>query len=254
MRTTRLATALSFVLLAALPVAAQGQPGTLAALEFQTPKNGMVKQYEDGRKQKTAWHKQQKDAQPLFVWEILSGDHTGTYVVGRVGLHWADLDKPSVPDAADLEEFNKLVGPFVQSVVARYYEYMPKVSNPGNQSAPAKFSEVIAFEVRSGHGADFRSAIERVNEAAQKTKWPVNYEWYVLANGGRNGTYVLVLPRANWADFDEKPGVKPFREMLKEAFGQAETDSIMNRFDSSIEFETSEIVEFRADLSYIPSK
>jgi hypothetical protein len=39
---------------------AQDKPGTLAPLEFQKPKNGMVKQYEDGRKQKAEWHKQQK--------------------------------------------------------------------------------------------------------------------------------------------------------------------------------------------------
>ncbi|HME32486.1 MAG TPA: hypothetical protein VKG65_07030, partial [Terriglobales bacterium] len=44
------------------------------ALEFQKPKSGMTTQYEAGRKQKAEWHKQQKDPQPLFVWETLSGD------------------------------------------------------------------------------------------------------------------------------------------------------------------------------------
>ena len=83
---------------------------------------------------------------------------------------------------------------------------------------------------------------------------PVNYEWYVLANGGEDGTYVLVLPHKNWADFEDNPNVKPFRDMLKEAFGQEEADSIIHRFDASIERETSAIVKFRTDLSYLPSK
>ena len=94
---------LGITLLAAVSSVAQNKPGNIAALEFQTPKNGMVKQYEEGRKQKAAWHKQQKDTQPLYVWETIAGEDTGTYVVGRLGQHWADLDKPSVPDQADLE-------------------------------------------------------------------------------------------------------------------------------------------------------
>ena len=72
-------------------MAAQNQPGNLAALEFQTPKNGAVKEYEAGRKQKVDWHKQQKDTQALYVWEIISGDSTGSYIVGHLGQHWADL-------------------------------------------------------------------------------------------------------------------------------------------------------------------
>ena len=62
----RARTALSlsiFTLCATLAVVAQPGPSIIAALEFQKPKNGMVKQYEDGRKQKAAWHKQQNDLQ-----------------------------------------------------------------------------------------------------------------------------------------------------------------------------------------------
>ena len=42
--------------------------------------------------------------------------------------------------------------------------------------------------------------------------------------------------------------------MLKDAFGQAEADSVVDRLDSSIESESSEILKFRQDLSYIPAK
>ena len=42
--------------------------------------------------------------------------------------------------------------------------------------------------------------------------------------------------------------------MLKEAFGQAEADSLMKQVSSSTETETSEIVQFRPDLSYLPKK
>ena len=251
---THLLSAVGVLFFAGCLLAAQEKPGTVAALEFQKPKNGMVQQYQAGRKQKAAWHKQQNDPLPLFVWEILSGENTGTYVVGRLGQHWADFDKPPIPDEADAAEFQKVVGTYVDSVTARYYEYMPKASNPSDDKMPAKFAEIITFYVRYGKGSDFRSAIARVSEAGAKTKWPVNYEWYELASGGPSGVFVLVLPHHSWADFEDKPDVKPFREMLKDAFGQAEADSIVDRIDGSVQKETSEIIQFHPELSYLPGK
>jgi hypothetical protein len=242
------------VLFLAFSLAAQEKPGTIASLEFQKPKNGMVPQYESGRKQKAAWHKQQNDPLPLFVWEYLSGDITGTYLVGRLGQHWADFDKPAIPDEADVAEFQKVIGSYVDSVTTRYYEFMPKVSNPTGDKMPSKFAEIITFYVRYGKDSDFRSAIGRVHDAGDKTKWPVNYEWYELANGGPGGVFVLVVPHNNWADFEDKPDVKPFRDMIKEAFGQAEADSIVDRFDSSVQKESTEILQFHPELSYLPGK
>jgi hypothetical protein len=250
----KLLSAFGIMLLAVGSGFAQEKPGTIASLEFQTIKSGMAKQYEEGRKQKAAWHKQQKDTQPLMVWETVSGDDTGTYIVGRLEQHWSDLDKPSVPEQADLEEFTKVMGAYVQSVVTRYYKFLVKDSKPPDSPTPTKYSVVITYRVRSGKDRDFRSAITRTTEAIEKTKWPVHYFWYALANGGRVGTYVLVIPHANWADFEDKPDMKPFDEMLKDAFGPEEADSITKRFDSSIESESSAIIQFRPDLSYLPSK
>jgi len=254
MTTNKLLSALGIMLLTAASGFAQQKPGTVASLEFQTPKNGMVKQYEDGRKQKAEWHKQQKDTQPLMVWETISGDNTGTYIVGRLDQHWSDFDKPSVPEQADLDTYNRLIGASVQSLVTRYYEFLPKVSSPLDSMGPAKYSEILTYRVRPGKDQDFRSALTRASEAIGKTKWPGHGYWYLLANGGAVGTYVLVIPHANWAEFEESPNMKPFDEMLKDAFGADETASINARFDASIESATSEIIEFRADLSYLPAK
>lgn len=254
MKFGKIVSALGAVLLGAVSVAAQNQPGNLAALEFQTPKNGAVKQYEDGRKQKVAWHKEQKDTQALYVWEIISGDSTGTYVVGRLGQHWADLDKPSVSNAADLDTYMKLIAANVQSLVTRYYQYMPKVSNPLSSTAPSKFSEIITYHIRPDRETEFRSAMGRINEAFQKTKTPVNYYWYELVNGGPGDTFVLSIPHANWADFEDNPNVKPFRDILKDAFSGLDADSIIKQLDDSVKSTESEIIQFRDDLSYIPAK
>ncbi len=234
-----------------------GRPGDIALVETQTVKPGMMKQYEAGRKQLAAWRKQRNDPKPLDVWMTVSGEHAGSYVISRLGYHWADFDKPAIPESTEVDKFMEVMGGAVESVVPRYYAYLEKDSNsvsPSASQGPPKMIEVITFEVRYGHAADFRSAIRRIAEAAQKTKWPVDYGWYALANGGRAGTYALVLPRANWADFEDKPSQKPFEEMLKDAFGQSEADSILKRLDTSVESEFTELLEYRSDLSYMPGK
>jgi hypothetical protein len=252
MKLSKLAAAVCAAGLLAASALAQDKPGNIAIIEFQTPKNGMVKQYEEGRKAKVAWHKQQNGKEPLFISEILTGEHTGSYVVGEFGLHWADLDKLSIPGAADIEEYNKVIAPYVEKVVATYYEFMPKISNPSGMNA--KYIEVVTFHVKFGRGDDFRSAITRVHEANQKLNTPSHYSWYRLANGGRGGTYVITYDRANWAAFEDDPAIKPLRDRLREAFGENEAMSVIERINSSIEGTESEIIQPRSDLSYMPAK
>ena len=97
MKRMKLAATLCAFMFFAVGALAQDKPGTIASIEFQTPKNGMVKEYEDGRKGKVEWHKQQKDKDALLVSEVLTGENTGSYIVGRFGMHWADMGQ-SVSD------------------------------------------------------------------------------------------------------------------------------------------------------------
>ena len=131
---------------------------------------------------------------------------------------------------------------------------LPKESKPLDSMTPSKYSEVVVYHARQGKSMDFRAAITKTTEAIEKTKWPVHYYWYSLVNGGRTGTYVLVIPHPNWADFEDKPDMKPFLQMLIDAFGPEEAESINKRFDASIDSITTEIDKFRADLSYMPTK
>jgi hypothetical protein len=179
----------------------------------------------------------------------------GDFVVGRFGQHWADYDKPVVTDEADVAEFQKVMGAYVDSLTLQYYDFMPKISNPlDGATGPAKFSEIVVFQVHYGKISDFRSAITRIHDATVKTKWPLSYECYTLVDGGLDGTFVLAFPHNTWADFDDKPDAKPYREMLKDAFGQSEADSIVDRIEHSVDKATSYILKFRPDLSYIPAK
>ena len=141
MKVKNLLSAFGVVLFTAFSLAAQQQPGTIAALEFQKPKNGMVPQYETGRKQKAEWHKQQKDPLPLFVWETLSGDNTGTYIVGRLGQHWADFDKPPIPEQAPAADLD--------AGLARFREHLQALSDcsgRAEQTVAAADADLVAGE------------------------------------------------------------------------------------------------------------
>lgn len=244
------------VSLAALALAAtlvaQQKPGTIAGLEFQRPKNGMTKQYDEGRKQKAAWHKQQKDTQALYVWEVIAGDNFGTYVVGRLGNHWKDLDTPSVPDGADLAIYDKSIGPYVESVVARYYSYLPNISRPADSTEMPAMSEIIIFRVRYGKTGEFMNLARKINDAIGKSNWAVRYSWFALVAGGHAPTFVLSIPRNKWADFEEPE--KSLDKILEEVYGKQEASEIFAGLGRVVESEETEIVKFRADLSYIPAK
>jgi hypothetical protein len=117
-----------------------------------------------------------------------------------------------------------------------------------------KYTEVITFHVRFGHGDDFRSAIARAAEARQKMNSQSHGSWHRLVNGGPGGTFVLTIEHANWASMADDPAIKPLRDDLRAAFGEQEAMSVIERLNSSIESTYSELMEFRPDLSYIPGK
>ncbi|MGH9756789.1 MAG: hypothetical protein ACRD4M_03565 [Candidatus Acidiferrales bacterium] len=253
-----LATALAAVSLFLIPapLAAQDKPGTITTVETQTPKTGTNAQYEAGRKQLAAWRKQANDPMPLFVFLTLTGDETDSYQVVTIGQHWADLDKPAVSMQDSSAEYDKVMSEANPRVVSRMYEYLPEVSSPAdpNMTATAKFSEIVTFRVKYARRAQFRGAMTLIHSAAEKAKWPVEFDWYALESGGPMPTYVLVESHANWADFEDKPEMKPLRDILKDSFGQAEADAVMRNLDDSVESESSSIIAYRPDLSYLPAK
>jgi hypothetical protein len=118
----------------------------------------------------------------------------------------------------------------------------------------AKYTEVVTFHIRYGHGDDFRSAIARVHDARMQMKSSAHSNWYHLVTGGPGGTYVLTIDRANWAAFEDDPAIKPLREDLRAAFGEQEAMSVIERLNGSVESTYDEIIEFRPDLSYMPAK
>ena len=236
---------------AVFTLGAQQKPAHIMGIEFQTPKNGMTKKYEEGRKDKAKWHRERKDPRPLMVWETMTGEHTGTFIVGQPAVTWKEMDTPPISDDEDQAKWEQTMGQYVESLVTHYYEYQPGWSWPSTDKMPPKFAEVITFNVKQGKFDAFVADVKKINAAITKAKYGSHYNFYTLSFGGKAGTVVLVVDHPNYADFAEPD--KPFDKMLEESLGtKAAATALMAHLDTTIDSTESQIIKFRPDLSYIP--
>jgi len=239
------------LLLLALPAATQEEEGGIARIIWFKAKPGMEKQMEEGLKAHMAWHKEQNDPWTWFIWQEISGETTGLYGAGTFDHKWSDFDNPPVSTEADEAEAETSIFPFVQpGAQVQYYTSLPKVSRPWE--GIATMEEIVVFHVEYGQSQEFNHLIKKFHQAIEKTKWPVQYEWYALVNGGKSGTYVLVLPRESWAAF--KGPEKPFPAMLEEAYGRTEAEALIHKLGKVVKYTESSIIKTRPDLSYIPEE
>jgi len=251
MRLGKALAVIAFAGAAVFTIGAQQKPAHIMDIEFQTPKNGMIKQYEAGRKAKADWHKSKNDPRPLWVWETMTGDHTGTYIVGSPAVTWKEMDTPPISEDMDQDMWQRTMGDYTEKLVAQYYEHQADLSWPSDEKMPAKFSEVITFNVHQGKTEAFLASIKKINAAISKAKWGSHYNFYGLTHGGSPNTFVLVVDHPNYADFADP--AKSFMQLLTESMGGKEAAAtFMKTMDATIDSSDAQIIKFRADLSYIP--
>ena len=183
---------------------------------------------------------------------IQSGEGTGNYLRIVTGPNWTDYDRPTVNAAADEADSAVNVIPYLDSEMVEWWRFLGDVSHGPAGAAPSPMSVVLFFRINMGHVQEFMTHAKKITEAARKESWPVNYYWYRLENGGEHPTFALVIPKKNFADFEE-PAVT-FAAMMEKAYGRAEAEMLFKGLDKSIASQRSQIIGYRADLSYTPAK
>jgi len=238
------------MLLLAVPAVAQDDGGNIVAVHCNKVQPGAGAKYEEGVKKHMDWHGEQNDPWTWLVWQVITGPDSGTYCTGSFGHNWEDFDKPGVPAGANLADIAATFGPFVREYELTFWRKLPKVSRPAE--GQAAMDSVIFFHTRYGTEEKFNHLIGEFHKAIEKTNMPWNYAWYALVSGGNVGTYILVLPRPNFAAFN--PTGKPFPEMLEEAYGKAGADALLAKWRKVVKSENSRLERNRPDLSYIPGQ
>jgi hypothetical protein len=207
----------------------------------------MTAQWEAGRKEHSAFHASQKDTWPVYVWQIMTGERSGSYLSVTPGHHWSDYDARQAFLKKDAPEIAKSMGPSLGSTSMSYFTFREDLSLTKPPATPAMMRTTAYYTVIPEHTNDFIDAVKKINAAIQKTNAPVKpSRVYALTNGGDVPTFVLITDRATWADMEPQ---KTTKAILKEAYGDSQALEQLRRSCSKI---VTELSVYRPDLSYIP--
>jgi hypothetical protein len=230
---------------------AQAKPDSVCEINVTTPKAGASKAFEAARTKHNDFHKAEKDKHAIMVWEITTGPASGKYLTAVCGMTWKDFDGNDAMDQRDAADRMKTMAPTVESNEASYYVYRADLSSGTEGGTPAKMMTVVHFFVKAGNVAQFTDSIKRINAANTQTKSAAKpARWYSLANGGMGPHFVQVTDRNSWADMQGPD--KSLADTLKEAYGA--DDKTLQTARDAIDHTVSELLEYRAEISYIPSK
>jgi len=249
LRTTVLGVLLTSV--AAVPALTQ-EPGKLAEIHINRVKPGMTQQYEAGRKKHMAWHKSQKDAWSWYTWAVITGEGTGSYVVGSFQHNWKDLDGREKFTQIDSTDAQASMGASLAGDEQSYYIYRDDLSSGPEIFPPGPLISVTHFMLKPDALNDFVEGVKKVGEGIKKTNYPVTgaAHWYQLANGGASPHFVLVGDRANWASF-QPASDKTLDSMMEEAYGKEQGAAILSSLRKAVHSVYTEALQYRRDLSYV---
>lgn len=237
--------------LAPLACLAQGSRSNTYQIIAITPKPGMTAKFEQGVKAVNAYAHSHGDTVGNEAYEVDDGPDEGQ-IIFLVPFRWADQDHPPSYAAGLSREVAKDVEPYSSSIQVSLSDVLPQLSNPGPANGPQmKYFEVIQYVIKPGSMGDFLAALRQIS-TAEHQKNPGSNPYYVYAerSGGNGGAITIAVGHPSFADF-ARAGKTPF-DALDEAYGQ-QSIAIWQSAGRAIASEQNEIIEYRPDLSYIPS-
>ncbi len=224
--------------------------GNIVWAEYQMPRPARKAQYEEARKEKVKWHTEKNGSLPLYVWEIMSGDRTGQYLVATTAKDWEAFDSSPLSVQESKDRFMETYKMDVVRVRAFFMDHLPDVSRDYEGENQAPLTVLRYYKVVYGKWGDFYNLLRKFNEAAEYGDWPVRYSWFAVNNGAEEPMFVEATPKQNWADM--APPKKAPLQLAMELYGPEDTISMTRLMSEIVESENSEVLRFRPDLSYEP--
>jgi len=234
---------------------AQDKSVNVGRVYVMTPKSGMVKQFEEGRKRHMEFHRKNNDTWSWLTWEIQTGEGTGSYLSTTFGHTFKDFDtweaKLGAADAAD--SMANLAPYLTDNGDNGFWMVLNNISHPSDSMEPSKMAEANHFLLKPGREEKFIDAARKINDAIIKSNWGnAHYTWYMLVDGGQQPHLVLLIDMNGWADLAEPE--PPLNAMLEKALGRMDAEAVMHTVNESIQREWTETILFRPDLSYMAPK
>lgn len=223
--------------------------GNIVWAEYQKP-NISKSQYEEARREQVKWFRDGKSPLPVNVWEVISGERAGQYLVTVSVKGWDKFDESQGLVTETGKRFlNKFEANAIK-VHPFFLDHLIEVSRDSDAKTPATMIVLRYYKVAYGKWGDFYSLLRKFKEAAEEGNYPVRYSWFSVTNGMEEPVFVEAVPKKDWAEMAPPP--KAPLQLAMDLFGPEETISMTNLMGQVIEKENSEILKYRADLSYIP--
>ncbi len=185
-----------------------------------------------------------REARDRFIWhtwQINTGPRAGGFTGGTFGRLLEEFDSENSVN-------NSLAFYFPTAKIEdnAFFVGLPGLGrNPfWEESPPTNFVEVRYFRIAPGKESAFEGILATTREAYIKGRQPRNYAVYRLYNGGPQTIFILWVPLEKLSDM-QYPDRGP----------TAVLDFFINSQDVApiIQSTHSELLRYRADLSYTPS-
>jgi len=233
------------------PLAAQDvDPGLIAKSYQVTVKLDRFLQFEDAYRQHLQWHGKNGDDWAWHTWQVVSGQNLGQYIIRSHGHNWADFDRDTAMRRSEWADILTHIAPHLEKMTSSMETYEPQLSNWPVDSAVPALVEMTRFEISYDGVQDFRQAIAKIRSAVMEKAPDRHFAWLRTVNGSNGPTMVLAVPRASWSEFE--PAATPLWSLMEEVYGPTETALIQQAIGQSIRSQHSFVVEYRADLSFVP--
>lgn len=237
-------------LLSATSLPAQQQPridgGPYARMVVHSPHDGQRDEFEAGYRRHLEWHRAKQDPWTWYGWFVVMGARTGKFVDGTFGHDAADFDRPVDP-AGDAADNARNVHPYADVAEHVVLERLDSLSSGLPAPDTTRFLLLTTYDVGPGQAAGFEALVARRARALRdppagaSTADRPRYTWYRIALGGPEPRYLLLRPAAQ-----PSAAVR-----MASWFGPGTDESRLDatRIVSSV---SSELLQYRPDLSYLP--
>ncbi len=231
---------------------AQSEPDSVCEVNVTVPKPGASKQWEAARKQHNLFHQTEKDKNSIDVWSITTGPNTGSYMTTVCNQTWKGMDGQEAVEARDEADRQKTMAGTSASNQMSFYVFRKDLSSDkGEGGKQPKMLTVVHYFLKPAGIVQFTDSLKRLNAAAAQAKWPGKpMRTYALVSGGEGPHFVIVTDRYSWADMQGPE--QTLTDVLKQVYGS--DDKTLQTLREAVDHTMSEMLEYRADLSYVPKK
>jgi hypothetical protein len=230
---------------------AQDSPPPLSEMWMVVPKADHKTEFYESLARHKTFRSEQGDPRSWQVYTPLLGDELGRVAIRSCCFSWADQD--TYREWGEKNEkvgahFNEHVAPHVEKW-EHYFETMNwKNSHWNEQDGTTKFYAVTQFNVKAGHGAEFKAARDKILQIALNQGWATDdHLWLWATRIGGKPQESIIIPHENFASMNRDED--SFSGFLSEHMGAEAAAELLQQFSASTWGSDFQIWEYQEKYS-----